>query len=82
MMLKFLVFFIIFIHTVHADAWWFSTESHRSLNGFSKADYSIVKNHSDCNCTGINFNKSLNQIQSSKLKVNQKFVKLFNKFLK
>lgn len=78
-MIKILILIIIFITTVHAEKWW-----HLNLKSVpkSKIDFNIIKNHSNCNCTGINFNKSLIEIQSSQFKVNKKFIKLFNKFLK
>lgn len=78
-MLKILFLIFIFINIIHAEKWW-----HFKVNSVTKyeIDYNIIKNHSNCNCTGINFNKSLIEIKSSQFKVNKKFLKLFNKFLK
>ena len=72
------IFILLFSQPINADNWWHSKIKNLEIN----TDNAIKQLHSNCNCTGINFNKSLNQIQSSKLKVNQKFVKLFNKILK
>ena len=88
-MMKFIyiiIFFIIlFVQPNYADNWWhfkFNTKSRRDLD--SNTDYNIKKLHSNCNCTGEYFNKSLVelQFQTEKPKLNTKFVKLFNKFLK
>jgi hypothetical protein len=95
-MIKFIhiiIFFIIlFIQPNYADNWW-----HFKFNTKSNTDYNIKKLHSNCNCTGEYFNKSLIEIkflssaenqtpgsryQIQKSKLNTKFVKLFNKFLK
>ncbi len=101
-MMKFIhiiIFFIIlFIQPNYADNWWhvkFNRKSYQDLE--SNIDYNIKKLHSNCNCTGEYFNKSLIEIkflssaekqtpesryQIQKSKLNTKFVKLFNKFLK
>jgi hypothetical protein len=93
---------ILFIQPNYADNCWhikfnkkvsLSTLTNRDLE--SNIDYNIKKLHSNCNCTGEYFNKSLvelrfqgtqnNEVVISRLqnlKLNTKFVKLFNKFLK
>ena len=105
-MMKFIyiiIFFIIlFIQPNYADNWWhfkfnrkFSDSTLSRQNLESNIDYNIKKLHSNCNCTGEYFNKSLvelrfrgtqnNEVAISRLqnlKLNTKFVKLFNKFLK
>jgi len=58
-----------------------------AIHRLQEYDYEIKNQHKDCNCTGINLNKSLIEVQNIELKtqkskVNGKFIKLFNKFLK
>ena len=67
----------------------FGAQSWRSQRQYrlQEYDYEIKNQHKDCNCTGINLNKSLIEVQNIELKtqkskVNGKFIKLFNKFLK
>ena len=82
-MIKFFIitiFVLLFSQPINADNWWHSKIKNLERNTF--IDNAIKQIHSNCNCTGINFNKSLIEIQTSQIKVNKKFAKLFNKFLK
>ena len=85
----FLFLLLLGFQPVKSDNWWhvklisfLDTKIPGRQDRLQEYDYEIKNQHKDCNCTGINLNKSLIEVQNIELKtqkskVNGKFIKLF-----